>query len=50
MEEYQETAWDEKFELSDGIHSVSRIQHCFQYTIKGHETITDKLPVQLCFN
>ena len=37
--------WIDKFELSDGLYSVSNIQDCFKYIITKFETVTDNSPI-----
>ena len=41
------TIWDKEFELCDESYSLSDIRDYFKYTIKKHETLTDKPPAQL---
>ena len=41
------TIWDKEFELCDGSYSLSDIRDYFKYTIKKHETLTDKPSAQL---
>ena len=36
--------------LLDGPYSASDIQHCFQYTIKKHETIGKSSPIKIYIN
>ena len=36
-----ESTWNKEFELTDESHSVSDIQHYFDYIIRKHETMTD---------
>ena len=38
-------AWNDEFNLPDGLNSVSDIQDYFEYIIKKHETIADNPPV-----
>ena len=33
--------WNDKFELSVRLYSVSDVQDCFQYVMKKHKTLTD---------
>ena len=42
--------WNDKFNLPDGLYSVSHIQDYFEYIIKKHETIADNPPVQIYVN
>ena len=42
--------WNEDFELSDGLFSVSDIQEYFEYIIKKHETITDNFSIKIYVN
>ena len=35
--------WNEKFELPDGSYSVSDIPDYFEYILKKHKTVTNKL-------
>ena len=37
--------WNDKFELPDGLYSVSDIQDYFEYIIKKLETETDNSPI-----
>ena len=37
--------WNDKFELPDGLYSVSNIQDCFEYIIKKLETEADNSPI-----
>ena len=41
--------WNEKFELHDGLYSVSDIEDYFikNNIIKKHETVTDNTPIRL---
>ena len=39
--------WNEKFELSSGLFSVSDIQDYFEYIIKKHETVPDNPPIRI---
>ena len=36
--------WNETFELTDGLYSVSDIQDYFEYIMKKHDTFTDNPP------
>ena len=38
---------NDKFELPDGLYSVSDIQDDFEYIIKKHETIIDNSPIRI---
>ena len=40
----------ERFELSNGSYLVPNIQDYFEYIIKKHEILADKLPVQIYVN
>ena len=42
--------WNDKFELPDGLYSVSNIQDYFEYILKKHEENTDKSSVQIHVN
>ena len=42
--------WNDKFELPDGLYSVSDIQDYFQYIFKKHRDSVDKLSVQIYVN
>ena len=42
--------WNHKFELPDGLHSVSAIQDYFEYILKKHGENTDKPSVQIYVN
>ena len=42
--------WSDKFELPDGLYSVSDIQDYFQYFFKKHRDSVDKLSVQIYVN
>ena len=42
--------WNDEFNLSDVLYSVSDIQDYFKYIIKKHETIADNPPVQIYMN
>ena len=41
---------NEKFELLDGLYSVSDIQDCLKYMIKKHETLIDNHPLRIYVN
>ena len=41
------TTWNNKFELPDGLYSVSDIQDYFEYILKKHGENTDKPSVQI---
>ena len=41
---------NEVFELADGSYSVSDIQHCFEYIIKKHETVTNNPSITIYIN
>ena len=41
--------WNDEFDLSDGLYSVSDIQDYFEYIIKK-QTIIDNLPIQMYIN
>ena len=41
---------NDKFELPDGLYSVSNIQDYFEYILKKHEENTDKPSVQIHVN
>ena len=43
-------AWNDKFELPDGLYSVSAIQDYFEYILKKHGENTDKPSVQIYAN
>ena len=42
--------WNDKFELPDGLYSVSNIHDYFEYILKKHGEITDKPSVQIYVN
>ena len=42
--------WNDKFELPDGLYSVSYIQDYFEYILKKHVENTDKPSVQIYVN
>ena len=42
--------WNDKFELPDGLYSVSDIQDYFEYILKKHGESVDKPPVQIYVN
>ena len=42
--------WNKKFDLPDGLHTVSDIQDYFDHIIKEHETVTDDSPIRLYVN
>ena len=42
--------WNDKFELSDGLYSVSDIQDHFEYILKKHGENTDELSVLIYVN
>ena len=42
--------WNDKFELPDGLYSVSDIQDYFQYILKKHRESVDKPSVQIYVN
>ena len=42
--------WNDKFELPDGLYSVSDIQDYFEYVLKRHGENVDKPPVQIYVN
>ena len=42
--------WNDKFELPDGLYSVSDIQHYFEYILKKHRDDIDKPSVQVYVN
>ena len=42
--------WTDKFDLPDGLYSISEIQISFKYIIKKHETITKNLLLQIYVN
>ena len=42
--------WNDKFELPDGLYSVSDIQDYFEYILKKHRENTDKPSVQIYVN
>ena len=42
--------WNDKFELPDGLYSVSDIQDYFEYILKKHGENTDKPSVQIYVN
>ena len=39
--------WSEKFELPDGLYSVSYIQDYFNYISKKNQTVTDNPPIRI---
>ena len=43
-------AWNDKFELPDGSHSVSDIQNYFEYILEKHEENIDNPPVWIYVN
>ena len=42
--------WNNKFELPDGLYSVSDLQDYFEYILKKHEEDIDKLSGQIYVN
>ena len=42
--------WNDKFELPDGLYSVSDIQHYLEYILKKHGKNTDKPPAHIYVN
>ena len=42
--------WNDKFELPDGLYSVSDIQNYFEHILKKHGEIADKPSVQIFVN
>ena len=44
------TTYGKDFELRDGSYSLSDIQDYFRYTIKKHETLTNKPPAKIYVN
>ena len=44
------SAWNEKFELSDGSYSVWDIQDYFEYIFKKHEAVTDNPSINIYVN
>ena len=42
------STWNNKFELPDGLYSVSHIQDYFEYLIKKHEIVTNNPPIRIC--
>ena len=42
--------WNDKFELPDGLYSVSDIQDYFEYILKKRGEDIDKSSVQICVN
>ena len=44
------STWNDKFELPDGLYSVSNIQDYFEYILKKHGENTDKPSVQIYVN
>ena len=42
--------WNDKFELPDGLYSVSDIQSYFEYIIKKYETLTENSPIRIYVN
>ena len=42
--------WNDKFELPDGLYSVSDIQDYFEYILKKHEEDIDKPSVKIYVN
>ena len=42
--------WNDKFDLPDGLCSVSDIQDYLEFIIKKHETLTENPPVQIYLN
>ena len=41
---------EKEFQLRDGSYSLSDIQDYFRYTIKKHETLTNKPPAKIYVN
>ena len=39
--------WNDKFELRDGLYSVSDIQDCI---MKHHDRVSDNSPIRICVN
>ena len=44
------SAWNEEFELPNGLYSVSYIQDYLEYIIKKHETVTDNPSIKIYVN
>ena len=44
------SAWNEEFELPNGLYSVSDIQDYLEYIIKKHETVTDNPSIKIYVN
>ena len=42
--------WNEEFELTDGLYSVSDIQDYFKYVLKKHETVIDNPSIMIYVN
>ena len=42
--------WNEEFELSGGLYSVSDIQDLFEYIIKNHQIVTYDSPIRIYVN
>ena len=42
--------WNDKFELADGLYSVSNIHGCFEYILKKHGGNIDKPSVKIYVN
>ena len=43
-------AWNDEFDLPDGLYSISDIQDYFEYIIKNHEATADNPPAQTFTN
>ena len=42
--------WNNKFELPDGLYSISHIQDYFKYIIKKHQPVSDDPPIRIYVN
>ena len=42
--------WNDKFELTDGLYSVSDIEDHFEYIVKKRETTTDNSSIRIYRN
>ena len=42
--------WNDKFQLADGLYSVSDIQDYFKYIIQKHEKVTDNPSIRIYVN
>ena len=42
--------WNNKFELPDGLYSISHIRDYFKYIIKKHQPVSDDPPIRIYVN